>query len=144
MMMPAPCPIGPCRRAARRVGSCLGGIGIHPVKGGWGWAPGWGEGLGDSGTERASMSMPSAFYPSHPVGRFGTGWTRRWLLRRERKRRWCLRDLWRHLGGWLLHPEPRGVERRQEEQGEGGGDQQAAHQRHRHRPPEHAARQWDH
>src|SRR4051812_41061147 len=28
---------------------------------------------GDSGTEKPSMPMPSAFTPSHPLGRFGTG-----------------------------------------------------------------------
>src|SRR3954453_5640621 len=39
---------------------------------GRGFCKGWGC-PGDSGTERPPMPMPSAFTPSHAVGRFGTG-----------------------------------------------------------------------
>src|SRR6185437_4891525 len=52
--------------------------------------------------------------------RFGT----RGLLGRQGERRWDVRDLRRGLGRRPLDPEPGGVERRQEQQGEGGRDQQ--------------------
>ena len=38
-----------------------------------------------------------------------------------------------------FNPEPGGVQRRQEQQGQGCGHHQAAHDRHCHRPEEHAA-----
>jgi len=41
--------------------------------------------------------------------------------------------------GCRFNPEPGGVQRRQEQQGQGRSHHQAAHNRHRHRAEEHAA-----
>ena len=46
--------------------------------------------------------------------------------------------------GCAAHLEPRGVQRGHEEDGQHRGDRQAAHDRERHRAPEHAARERDH